>query len=385
METAYGFLCGRDYQTHKRVNNNRSGFDLPAARKKAFQAARPKSHRQGVTIGLPAALHLVEDLPLWQNFFAGLGIRTVTSAACTNAVKAGKPLAGAEFCAPMMALYGHVNHLLARCDYIFMPFYLEKKAPQKTVRRQYCYYTQFAPCVVSALPAPEAKHKLLTPLVHYLYNPFFTKVQLHRMLNSQAHQNIGFFDVSAAYDDALKFKQTAQTRLKKVYQRHRQQAPEELHAVILGRPYTVLVPAMNKGILDLFAALGVKTFYQDMLTYTPEDVRAIAPLLEEVHWHYAARILEAAEVVARIDSAYPVLMTAFKCTPDSFVIDYFKKVMAAHDKPFLILQLDEHDSNVGYETRIEAAIAAFRSHHAARAQKPPPSMPRPCFQDTRTI
>ena len=236
--------------------------------------------------------------------------------------------------------------------------------------------------MVSALPAPEAKHKLLTPLVHYLYNPFFTKVQLHRALNSHAHRNISFFEVSAAYDAALKFKQTAQTRLQKVYQRHRLQAPEELHAVILGRPYTVLVPAMNKGILDLFAALGVKTFYQDMLTYTPEDVHTIAPLLEEVHWHYAARILEAAEVVARIDSAYPVLVTAFKCTPDSFVIDYFKKVMAAHDKPFLILQLDEHDSNVGYETRIEAAIAAFRSHHAARGKKTPPVyapslLPRP--------
>jgi predicted nucleotide-binding protein (sugar kinase/HSP70/actin superfamily) len=107
-----------------------------------------------------------------------------------------------------------------------------------------------------------------------------------------------------------------------------------------------------------------------MLTYAPEDVEALAPLLAEVHWEHAARILEAAEVTARTDSAYPVLVTAFKCTPDSFVMDYFKKVMAAHDKPFAILQLDEHDSSVGYETRIEAAVAAFREHHAAKPRKP---------------
>ncbi|MEJ2659126.1 MAG: acyl-CoA dehydratase activase [Desulfobacteraceae bacterium] len=382
-ETAYGFLCGRDYQTHKRVNNNRSGFHLLAERQKAFRtdrsdAPRPGAPRRRLTIGLPAALHLVEDLPLWQHFFADLGIDTVTSTACHDAVKAGKPLAGAEFCAPMMALFGHVDRLLPQCDYLFMPFYLEQKASDKEGRRQYCYYTQFAPSLASKLEAAKADPKLLTPLVHYLYNPFFTKLQLHRMLNLHAHQNIGFWDVSAAYDAALTFKQAALKRLKKRYQRHRE-ASSELHTVLLGRPYTVLVPAMNKGILDIFATRGVKTFYQDMLTYTSDDVRLVAPLLKEIHWHHAARILEAAEVVARTESAYPVLVTAFKCTPDSFIIDYFKKVMTAHDKPFLILQLDEHDSSVGYETRIEAAIAAFRSHYAARHQKTPSGYPPSLF------
>jgi len=367
-ETAYGFLCGRDYKTRRRVENNRSGFDLLAERRKAFRIPRPRAPRKGPVIGLPACLHLMEDLPVWQHFFAGLGIRTVTSAACHDAVKIGKPLAGAEFCAPMTALFGHVDHLLSRCDYLFMPYYLEQRIPHKSVKRQYCYYTQFAPGLAASLGDARTADKILTPLVHYLYNPFFTKVQLHHVLNHQAHQNFGFLDISAAYDAALKFKQTALDRLKAAYQRHLAKS-NALHAVILGRPYTVLSPSMNKGVLDIFAKLGVKTFYQDMLTYAPEDARAIAPLLKEIHWHYAARILEAAEIVARTAAAYPVLVTAFKCTPDSFVIDYFKTIMAAHDKPYLILQLDEHDSSVGYETRIEAAIGAFKSHHTLRVRK----------------
>ncbi|NNG00725.1 MAG: CoA activase [Desulfobacteraceae bacterium] len=380
-ETAYGFLCGRDYHTRKRVNINRSGFNLLAERKKAFHAVRPKNLGKGQIIGLPAALHLADDLPLWRHFFDSLGIHTVTSASYSDAVKAGKPWAGAEFCAPMMALCGHVHHLLPKCDYIFMPFYLEEKVPQKNIRRQYCYYTQFAPSVVSTHPALEAGNRLLTPMVHYLYNDFITKVQLHRMLNIHAHQSVSFLDVSTAYDAARKFKQKAQGRLKTVYQRHLETS-DELHAVILGRPYTVLDPSMNKGILDIFAGLGINVFYQDMVSYTPEDVLGISPLLSEVHWHFAARILETAEKVACTTSAYPVLVTAFKCTPDSFVIDYFKQIMSAHDKPFLILQLDEHDSNVGYETRIEAAIAAFTSHHTSRTKTPrpvhlPPLLPKP--------
>jgi hypothetical protein len=36
---AFGFLCGRDYETRKFVNNNRSGFDLLKERRQAFQLA----------------------------------------------------------------------------------------------------------------------------------------------------------------------------------------------------------------------------------------------------------------------------------------------------------------------------------------------------------
>ncbi len=380
-ETAYGFLCGRDYRTRKRIDDRRSGFDLLAERRKAFRLSRHMIPRQGAAVGIPACLHLMEDLPMWRHFFAGLGIRTVTGTAGHDAVKTGKPLAGAEFCAPMTALFGHVDHLLQRCDYLFVPFYLEQKIPDKSVRRQYCYYTQFAPGLASNLAAAQTENRLLTPLVHYLYNPLFTKVQLWRMLKIHIHRELGFLDVSAAYDAAMTFKQTALGRLKQVYQRHLK-ASNDLHAILLGRPYTVLDPSMNKGILDIFAKLGVQTYYQDMLTYAPEEVGAMRPLLKEIHWHYAARILEAAEVVARSHCAYPVLVTSFKCTPDSFIIDYFKKVMAAHDKPYLILQLDEHDSSVGYETRIEAAINAFKSHYAWHAPKKAPGyapffVPRP--------
>jgi hypothetical protein len=38
-------------------------------------------------------------------------------------------LTGAEFCAPMTALFGHVDHLLSQGDYLFMPYYLEQKIP----------------------------------------------------------------------------------------------------------------------------------------------------------------------------------------------------------------------------------------------------------------
>jgi predicted nucleotide-binding protein (sugar kinase/HSP70/actin superfamily) len=69
-----------------------------------------------------------------------------------------------------------------------------------------------------------------------------------------------------------------------------------------------------------------------------------------------------------------VLITAFKCAPDSFIIEYFKQLMDLYDKPYLIIQIDEHDSNTGYETRIEAALRSFRNHALGMEGIPDPDL-----------
>ncbi len=359
---AYGFLCGRDYDTKKYVTKNRSGFDLIRERKKAFAFKPARDYREGYVIGIPAALHLHEDLSLWRYFFNILAIKTVTSEDYRDAVKEGKHMADAEFCAPLTALHGHVRYLMDKSDFIFLPVYLEKKSQKKDVRHQYCYYTQFAAPLASAVSGEKNQARCLMPLVHYLYNPFHTKAQLYRMLKPLKNTPIRFAAVSAAYNQALEFKQNALMILKERFKEATRNM-EDIYAVLLGRPYTILSPSMNKGIPDIFASLGIKTFFQDMLSYGRKEVQSIEPLLNELHWHYAAKILESAEVAAQTEGAYPVLITSFKCSPDSFVTDYFRKVMEAHDKPYLVLQVDEHDSSVGYETRIEAAIRSFRNHH----------------------
>ncbi|MGB9438623.1 MAG: acyl-CoA dehydratase activase, partial [Desulfobacterales bacterium] len=151
---AYGFLCGRDYDSAQYVSNNLSGFDLLRERKKAVSFKPQPKSEAALTIGIPAALHLYEDLALWRKFFNLMGIETITSEKYGNAIKEGKQISGAEFCAPMSALHGHIKYLLTPTagdegvDFLFVPFYFEKKANEKGIRRQYCYYSQFAPTVV---------------------------------------------------------------------------------------------------------------------------------------------------------------------------------------------------------------------------------------------
>ncbi len=190
------------------------------------------------------------------------------------------------------------------------------------------------------------------------------------MLRPITNFHISFMDVSKAYDAAVEYKKAGLLKLKEIY-KNESQNNDNIHVVLLGRPYTVLSGFMNKGIPGIFASLGVKVFFQDMLAYLKEDVEAIETLLNVIHWHYASELLKAAQVIARAQGVYPVFVTSFKCSPDSFAMDYFKKIMEAHEKPYLILQLDEHDSSVGYETRIEAAIRSFENHYSSETVKKP--------------
>ncbi|MCG8550910.1 MAG: acyl-CoA dehydratase activase-related protein, partial [Desulfobacterales bacterium] len=357
---AYGFLCGRDYQTKKRVKS--AGLhDLLGIRKQVRNGilTEPpviKDIEKRITIGLPNALHMAQDLDFWEFFFKELGLQVVTSRKCTAPVKTGQQIAGAEFCAPFLGLHGHVQYLEERCDYIFLPFYFEDKTSEKGFRRHHCYYTQFAPAIISRLTKPR---KILSPMVKYLYTSFYTKKQLYDTLNKIGAQR-SFFDISSAWDRALSAQKDMETALTGLWASQR--SVDKSNVLLLGRPYTVLSPAMNNNIPGIFANLGIKTFFNDMIDLEGVDYSPIEPLLKQIHWKHAAQNLKAAFVAATTPNLYPVYISSFRCAPDAFAVDYFKEIMASANKPYLVLELDEHDSSVGYETRIEAAVRAFENH-----------------------
>lgn len=366
---AFGFLCGRDYDTKQYVGPAKKQYDLIKERNKVFQIAPKQAGAQShLIIGIPNALYLAEEMPLWKHFFHTLGIETVTGNNFNSAVKSGKKLAGAEFCAPMNAFFGHVQYLADKCDYIFLPVYLESKEPKQDAYRYYCYYTQFAATLAAGIKSLHLKNKAIMPVIDH--RSFTSKIELFTMLKPIL--NIGYWEIFNAYEAALSFYNERRDNLCNIYEREII-GGNDIHVALLGRPYSILQNAMNKGIPGIFGNLNIKTFYQDMLPCHRQDTAEIDPLLMRLHWNYAAKILKAALFAARTPGIYPVYITSFKCSPDSFTIEYFKRIMDKYGKPYLILELDEHDSKVGYETRIEAAAQSFRNHHKDKSLRAKPA------------
>ncbi|OPY88402.1 MAG: R-phenyllactate dehydratase activator [Smithella sp. PtaU1.Bin162] len=366
---AFGFLCGRDYDSKQYIGPTKKQYDLIKARNNAFRPAKKSvPAKSNLKIGIPHALYLAEEMPLWKHFFNTLGIETITTDNFRNAIKSGKKIAGAEFCAPMNAFFGHVQYLVDKCDYIFLPVYLEAKEPKENAFRYYCYYTQFAVMLATGIKKLNLKNKTISPVIDH--HSFPSKIELFTMLKPVL--SASYWEIFNAYESALTYFTERQDNLRNIYERE-MRGSKDICVALLGRPYTILQSSMNNSIPDIFSNIGIKTFYQDMLPSHRQDMAEIDPLLQRLHWNYAAKILKAALFSARAEGIYPVYVTSFKCSPDSFAIEYFKRIMDKYGKPYLILELDEHDSKVGYETRIEAAVRSFRNHYKSRHSRTLPA------------
>ncbi|MCD4709835.1 MAG: acyl-CoA dehydratase activase-related protein, partial [Bacteroidales bacterium] len=371
---AYGFLCGRDYETKKFVSKAQTGFELMKERRKLMKGPGRKAlkpDQPGPRVGMPASLHLTEDLPYWTAFFSALGIPLHTSEGFRDSLKTGKKIAGAEFCAPIDAMYGHVAHIAETCDYIFMPTYLESRENTGKGEQNFCYYTQFS-ASLAYLKGPQVSDKLISPMLNFSKRSDHNARLLLKELKRMGFDTLTLQRVTRAMKKAERKARRIKEQLQQLF--HDKQNREDISVVLLGRPYVVLSDTLNKGIPDIFTGMGITAWYQDMLRIDPERSEEFNRLLEKTPWHFAADILRAAELIGRTKNLYPVLITAFKCAPDSFIIDYFKQLMHLYNKPYLIIQIDEHDSNTGYETRIEAALRSFRNHARTTTTIPDPDL-----------
>ncbi|MCK4747817.1 MAG: hypothetical protein KAT15_12295, partial [Bacteroidales bacterium] len=372
---AYGFLCGRDYETKKFVSKGKAGFDLMKERRKLLRGNVRKdlaSDQGKQVVGLPSTLHLQEDLPFWTAFFNELGIPLQSSDGFKDSLKAGKKIAGAEFCAPIDSMYGHVAYVAESCDFVFMPVYLESRVKPKNTEKNFCYYTQYSTSL-AYLGGARVRNKLISPMLNFNKNGDHNVKLLLQSMHKMGFRSLTSSAVSGALKKADASTRQLKRKLQKLYEKT-YSTDGNVSVVLLGRPYVVLSDTLNKGIPDIFTGMGIKAWYQDMLKEEDQLDEAFNHLLEKIPWYFASQILRAAEVVGKTKNLYPVLITAFKCAPDSFIIEYFKQLMHLFGKPYLIIQIDEHDSNTGYETRIEAALRSFRNHARNVTAVPAPDM-----------
>ncbi len=354
---AFGFLCGRDYQTERYVQQGLKHRLLPM-RKRHFAL---KEKETGIRIGVPFGLHLASEYPFWRHFFRSIGLKVVEGSSARDALKRGKQDAGSEFCAPMTSFLGQVRYLEKNADFLFIPTVLMPASNnrERDLLRYYCYYTQYAPSIAHGIM--EDPSRLLSPLLYHNDRNSQRTIDLLQGMMKRMGLVKDARSVRKAYEKAG---QWFREKKRALIQKGEELLPEDDIAVaLLGRPYTLLSDEMNNHIPDIFSRQGVMNIFQDMLNVDSLSHEAIEPLLRAIHWNYGEVILRAAHYVSRMEGLYPVLVTSFKCSPDSFIIDYFREILDGAGKPYLILQLDEHDSSVGYETRIEASIRAFRNHH----------------------
>jgi predicted nucleotide-binding protein (sugar kinase/HSP70/actin superfamily) len=101
------------------------------------------------------------------------------------------------------------------------------------------------------------------------HHSFQSRIELFSLLKPILKAS--YWAIYNAYEAALSSYKEGRANIINIYERE-MPGSKDFRVVLLGRPYSVLQSTMNKGILDIFSNLTIKTFYQDMLPADKGDL-----------------------------------------------------------------------------------------------------------------
>ena len=314
------------------------------------------------TVGIPRALMLHKLFPMANAFFKQLGFNVVlTDASDEETVRLAQASAQGETCYPVKLVHGHMAQLLdAGVDYVFMPSVHTIRHLKSTVPHNYaCTYMQSIPAIV----AKELDYEghgitLLNPQMNLDFGQgamaevmLEVGAQLGRTPQETARAMLaGGFAVTEFTRKTEELGDQLLASLK----------PGERVIVIITRNYGIVDPALNMGIPDLLLDRGQKVITVSHLHAHDLGISADYP---GVVWPFGQHILSGAKLVRRDPRLFAVYLTNHGCGPDTMISHLFAEEMAG--KPYLQIEMDEHYSKVGVETRVEAFLNAIEHYEAA--------------------
>jgi predicted nucleotide-binding protein (sugar kinase/HSP70/actin superfamily) len=143
--------------------------------------------------------------------------------------------------------------------------------------------------------------------------------------------------------------------------------------VFIGRPYNLHDRGLNLGIPEKLASMGYTVIPMDMLELDKEIASLAEGNHHNVFWKYGQKIMAALKKISDARNVFPIYLTNFNCGPDSCLLSFAEEEIKG--RPMLTLELDEHDSDGGYLTRIEAFLdvvhAYMKKHRAAEVNRIP--------------
>ena len=322
------------------------------------------------TVGIPRALMLHKLFPMANAFFKQLGFNVVlTDASDEETVRLAQASAQGETCYPVKLVHGHMAQLLdAGIDYVFMPSVHTIRHLKSTVPHNYaCTYMQSIPAIV----AKELDYEghgitLLNPQMNLDFGQgamaevmLEVGAQLGRTPQETARAMLaGGFAVTEFTRKTEELGDQLLASLK----------PGERVIVIITRNYGIVDPALNMGIPDLLLDRGQKVITVSHLHAHDLGISADYP---GVVWPFGQHILSGAKLVRRDPRLFAVYLTNHGCGPDTMISHLFAEEMAG--KPYLQIEMDEHYSKVGVETRVEAFLNAIEHYEAADLRGAPTS------------
>jgi predicted CoA-substrate-specific enzyme activase len=345
---------------------------IPPAPKKDAESNGTNGKPKRPTVGVPLALLNYQLLPFWTTLLSELGLHPVVSPPSGGPlIRQGIEATLSTPCFPIKVAHGHVFELAKRgLDYIFVPAIVTlKKEFLENRFNEACPYVTFFPyTIAAALEAQELKPKLLMPSVRM---DMGTKGMVQSLKSLREQLGVSTRQIAAAVEKAWEaqngFEEACRARGREVLANL---SDDVRPIVVISRPYNGCDKHVSLDLAVKLRRLNVLAIPMDFL-----DLSAAEPtgdrVFECMYWKYGQRILHAAKLIRNHPRLHALYLSNFSCGPDSFLLSFFKRMMAP--KPSLVLEIDEHSADAGVVTRLEAFLESL--HHAGTANEMPRALP----------
>ena len=313
------------------------------------------------TVGVPFALMIHKFFPMANAFFTSLGFNVVlTDPTSEETIRLAQQTAQGETCYPVKLIYGHMQQLIdQKVDYIFLPTIHTMKHEKSRVKHNYgCVYMQTA--AVSIAKALDIESKGITLLSPVFDLDFGQEAMATAMLGLGKVLGIPKpLCAKALLSGAMAVRRHTAAVEKQGKALLATLKPEDKILVLITRNYGVSDPILNMGIPELLLERGYKVI---TLSHLPGHALDISDEYDNLYYPFGQHILSGAKLIAHHPNLYAVYLTNHGCGPDTMLSHLFKQEMG--DKPYLQIEVDEHFSNVGVITRIEAFLNSLQHRPA---------------------
>ena len=328
------------------------------------------------TVGIPRALLYYQYYPMWKTFFEHLGAEVAVSPPTTRTtLMKGTARVVADTCLPVKVFIGHALSLVDKCDYIFIPVIRSLK--RKTYN---CAKFLGLPDMTRAV-VPESPPILEIEIdinrgKRYLYQSVYG-LGRHFNLNPLRVKEAA----AAAWETFLSYQRLmSETGLmplqaidiitgmteKEPDEIHDTSTTPELTIAVIGHAYLLYDEHINYELIHRLEQYNVRVLTPEMLSETEQDA-AVTRLVGQAYWTYEEDVVGAGGhyLLNKADGVIGVM--AFGCGPDSLMMEMLRRETGNRQPtPFMCITIEEHTSETGVVTRLEAFLDMIQRRKAKR-------------------
>lgn len=285
-------------------------------------------------LGIPKGLLYYRYEAFFKKFFNGLGMEIIVSPDTNKEIlNLGTSFCIDEACLPVKVFHGHAAFLRDKCDIIFIPRIMSIME-KEFICPKFCGLPEMIKNSIPGMPLI-----IDNPIYAYSEKSLFKSFyKIGRKLGKSS------FDIKESLLKAIEYQENFRTGIN--------DTDTSIKVALAGHPYNVYDSFVNMNLIKKLRKLGIGIITEEFISEA--CIRdEIDSLFKRPFWSFARTNYGFCKYSADSKQVNGIIyISSFACGIDSVIIDLIKENIP--DFPMLVLKIDEHTGEAGFDTRLEA-------------------------------